>query len=81
MKKFLLILAIPVVAALLGVAALTLWINPNQFKPLIIEQAKQKAGLDLVILGDIQWQFLPKLGFEIGQTAVKNPTGFEQENL
>lgn len=57
MKKLALIIAIPVVAILAVVLALVLLVNPNQFKPLIVEQAKQQTGLDLVIDGDISWKF------------------------
>ncbi|EGU38859.1 AsmA protein [Vibrio ichthyoenteri ATCC 700023] len=81
MKKLALIIAIPVVAILAVVLALVLLVNPNQFKPLIVEQAKQQTGLDLVIEGDISWQFFPSVGFTLGQTELKNPQGFTQPNL
>lgn len=81
MKKLALLFAIPVVAILAVVLALVLLVNPNQFKPLIIEQAKQQTGLDLVIDGDISWQFFPSVGFTLGKTALKNPQGFTQPNL
>lgn len=81
MKKFLIILAIPIAILFVSVAALTFWINPNQFKPLLIEKAKQHTGLDVVIQGDINWQFFPKPGIEIGETQIVNPQGFEQKNL
>ncbi|WP_406732857.1 AsmA family protein [Vibrio scophthalmi] len=81
MKKLALIIAIPVVAILAVVLALVLLVNPNQFKPLIVEQAKQQTGLDLVIDGDISWKFFPSVGFTLGQTALKNPQGFTQPNL
>ncbi|QIL86181.1 AsmA family protein [Vibrio sp. HDW18] len=79
-KLFLFVLGVVVllVAALL---ALVLLINPNQFKPLIVEQAKQQTGLDLVMEGDIGWQFYPSIGFELGNTELKNPAGFQAPNL
>ena len=55
--------------------------NPNQFKPLIVEQAQKHTGLELVIEGDISWQFFPSIGFELGQTELRNPEGFTQPNL
>ncbi len=67
MKKLALVLAIPIVAIIAVVLALVLLVNPNQFKPLIVEQAKQQTGLDLVIEGDIDWQFFPSVGFTLGK--------------
>jgi len=81
MKKLLLIIAIPVVVIVGALIALVTLVNPNQFKPLIVEQAKTHTGLDLVIDGDISWQFFPSIGFELGQTQLRNPQGFEQMNM
>ncbi|MFA0414946.1 AsmA family protein [Vibrio renipiscarius] len=81
MKKIALLLAIPVVTILALVIGLVLLVNPNQFKPLIVEQAKQQTGLDLVIDGDISWQFFPSIGLTLGLTALENPPGFTQPNL
>ncbi|MEL7292024.1 MAG: AsmA family protein [Pseudomonadota bacterium] len=81
MKKLFLIIAIPVVAILGALIALVTLVNPNQFKPLIVEQAKTHTGLELVIDGDISWQFFPSIGFELGQTALRNPQGFDAANL
>jgi len=81
MKKLFLFIAIPVVAILGAIIALVVLVNPNQFKPLIVEQAKTHTGLDLVIEGDISWQFFPSIGFELGQTELRNPQGFEQLNM
>ncbi|WP_093277923.1 AsmA family protein [Vibrio xiamenensis] len=81
MKKLFLFLAGLVVAVIIAITALVLLVNPNQFKPLIVKQAKQQTGLDLVIDGDISWQFFPSLGFELGKTELKNPQGFSEPNL
>lgn len=81
MKKLLLFLAVLVLIVILGLVALLVLVNPNQFKPLFIEQTKKKTGLELVIDGDISWQFFPSLGFELGKTELKNPEGFSQANL
>lgn len=81
MKKLLLFLVALVLIVILGLVALLVLVNPNQFKPLFIEQTKKKTGLELVIDGDISWQFFPSLGFELGKTELKNPAGFSQVNL
>ncbi|HHX8536575.1 TPA: AsmA family protein [Vibrio alginolyticus] len=81
MKKLLLILAIPIVVILVAILALTIFVNPNQFNPLIVEQAQKQTGLELVIEGDISWQFFPSIGFELGHTELRNPQGFSKPNL
>ena len=81
MKKLLIAIAVVVVVLLGGVVALVTLVNPNQFKPLIVEQAKKHTGLDLVIEGDISWQFFPSIGFELGKTELRNPAGFDKQNL
>lgn len=81
MKKLFLIIAIPVIAILGALLALVLLVNPNQFKPMIVEQAKAQTGLELVIDGDISWQFFPSIGFELGQTELRNPQGFSKLNM
>ncbi len=81
MKKLFLFLGVPLLAIIAAFLALILLINPNQFKPLIVEQAKTHTGLDLVIEGDISWQFFPAIGFELGRTELRNPNGFESPNL
>lgn len=81
MKKILIIISIPIAAILIAILALVLFVNPNQFKPLIIEQAKAQTGFDLVIDGDISWSFFPHIGFSIGKTQVLNPNGFKQDQV
>ncbi len=61
MKKLFLIIGIPVLAVVIAIAALLLFVDPNQFKPLIVEQTKKQTGLDLVIEGDIGWRFFHRL--------------------
>lgn len=81
MKKLLIFIAVPVFIVVAAILALVLLVNPNQFKPLIVEQAQKFTGLELVIEGDISWQFFPSIGFELGQTELRNPEGFTQPNL
>ncbi|PAU39345.1 AsmA family protein [Vibrio coralliilyticus] len=81
MKKLFLFIAIPLVIIIGALLALVLLVNPNQFKPLIVEQAQKQTGLELVIEGDISWQFFPSIGFELGKTELRNPQGFSQPNM
>jgi len=81
MKKLLLLIVAVIVVIVGAATALVLFVNPNQFKPLIVEQVKKQTGLDLVIEGDIGWQFFPSIGFDIGKTELKNPQGFTSPNM
>ncbi|MYM58004.1 AsmA family protein [Vibrio sp. OCN044] len=81
MKKLFLFIAIPIIVLLGAIVALVLFVNPNQFKPLIVEQTQKHTGLELVIEGDISWKFFPSLGFELGKTELRNPQGFSKPNL
>ncbi|MGL6313232.1 AsmA family protein [Vibrio sp. WXL103] len=81
MKKLLIILGVLVVIVTSAIIALVTLVNPNQFKPLIVEQVEQHTGMSLVIDGDISWQFFPSVGLAIGRTELRNPEGFSQANL
>lgn len=81
MKKLLLTIAILIIIIAGAITALVTLVNPNQFKPLLVEQVKKQTGLDLVIQGDIHWQFFPSIGFELGKTELKNPQGFANPDM
>jgi AsmA protein len=81
MKKLLIFIGIVFVLLAGAVTALVTIVDPNQLKPLLVEQTKQATGLDLVIDGDIQWQFFPTIGFQVRNVTLKNPAGFRREDL
>lgn len=81
MKKLFLFVTALFVTVLLAIAALLLMIDPNQFKPLLVEQTQKQTGLALNIEGDISWQLFPAVGLSLGHTELKNPQGFSAENL
>lgn len=68
-------------ALLVGGAALVTLIDPNDFKPLLIEQVKKNTGRDLVVSGPIAWTFWPSLGLSLEQVALRNPSGFAEPDL
>ncbi|QCP01797.1 AsmA family protein [Salinivibrio kushneri] len=80
-KKIALTLVVLVVVVIGGIAAVLTTINPNQFKPLLVEQVKKQTGYDMVIGGDIAWQFWPSLGFSVEDVAIKNRPGFDEPDL
>lgn len=65
-------------AAVAGVAFLfalllvtvSLAINPNDYKPQIIQLVKDKKQRTLTLAGDIKLAFFPKLGFDLGRASI-----------
>ncbi|WNJ95732.1 AsmA family protein [Vibrio ruber] len=81
MKKLFLVIVIICAVIAAGIVTLVTVVDPNQFKPLIVEQTKKATGMDVVIGGDISWQFFPAIGFQIDDVSLRNPSGFQRQNL
>lgn len=81
MKKLLYVLA--GLAGLFFIAAVvvTRLVDTERVKTLLIAEVKQATGAELVIEGELSWQFFPRLGFELGQTELRNPAGFSELNF
>ncbi len=78
--KYLLFAVLGLVVVLAGlVIAVPMMINPNDYKSQIQQLVAEKLQRQLDIRGDIRVAFsLPlSLSFELGQTALSNPSGFE----
>ncbi len=43
MKKLLLFIAVPITLIVVALLALIIFVNPNQFKPMIVEQVQKNA--------------------------------------
>lgn len=48
-----------------GVAALVLFVDPNDYRDDISDLAQQQAGIQLTLKGDLSWSFYPVLGFKV----------------
>ncbi len=81
MKKIIYILLGLALAAVVAIAALVSLIDPNQFKPQLVEQVRKSTGRELVIQGDIGWRFWPSLGLSLEKVALRNPAGFAEPDL
>lgn len=81
MKKLIYILLGLALAALVSIVALVSLIDPNQFKPQLVDQVRKSTGRELVIQGDIGWRFWPSLGLSLEQVALRNPAGFAEPDL
>ena len=78
LKIFAGLLILLIVLLVVAYFALTRWINPNDFKPQIIEAVQQATGRTAVLNGNIGWSFYPNLGIQIEDAALGNPPGFNQ---
>jgi len=54
---------------LLGLVALFIFIDPNDYRPQI-QRAAAEAGVRLELAGDIGWRFYPYLGFDLNQVRL-----------
>lgn len=81
MKKIIYILLGLALAAVVAITALVSLIDPNQFKPQLVDQVRKSTGRELVIQGDIGWRFWPSLGLSLEKVALRNPAGFAEPDL
>jgi AsmA protein len=66
--------AIVVLFALLLVG-IALTVNPNKYKPQIIELVKEKKQRTLTLEGDIKLALFPKLGIDLGKGSISEHNG------
>ena len=81
MKKILSIIVGFLVLILVATAGVIFMINPNDFKPLLTEEVKKATGQDLIIEGDIRWEFWPNIGLSVEKLRFKNAEGFAEPDL
>jgi len=81
MKTFIKLLIGLISTLLILVVALTLLINPNDYKSEIQAQVKKSINRNVLINGDISWTFYPQLGFKSGEVVLENPKGFNRTHL
>ncbi|HLF67330.1 MAG TPA: AsmA family protein, partial [Gammaproteobacteria bacterium] len=67
------VLIISVVAIVLTV---TVFVRPDQFKPLIITQMKNITGFEMEIPGKLSWSLIPHMGIQADQVIVRGPGVF-----
>ncbi len=77
------ILAIAVggLIALVVVGLLAVWllVNPNNYKGLIANKVKESTGRDLLLKGDIHLSVFPWIALQLGPASLGNPPGFDAE--
>lgn len=70
------ILAGLVVLLVVLLLSVTLFVNPNDFKPRIIAAAKSSTGRDLSLPGDLKLSVFPWIALELGPAKLGSPPGF-----
>lgn len=60
----------------LGVVAITLFFDPNDFREDIARAVEKSTGRELVIEGDVSVSFFPWLAVEVGKSKLGNAPGF-----
>ena len=70
------ILAGLIAVFVLLIVGLTVFIDPNDYKPQIIALVEKQTGREFELNGDVSWMFFPSIGFEIGQARLSQPDGF-----
>lgn len=81
MKRFLKIVLAIILLLIAGVVALVIFVDPNDYKAEIEQQAEKSLNRKLAINGDLGWIIFPKLAIATGQIELKNAPGFSKDNL
>ena len=70
------ILAVILSVMVLAVVAVTVLVDPNDYRDDISKIVKEKTGRTLAIKGDLSLKFFPWIGLSIGDTTLSNAKGF-----
>jgi len=60
----------------LGLLAVYLFVDPNDFKPRIVMAVKEATGRELALPGKIKLAVFPAIALELGPASLGNPPGF-----
>lgn len=67
------LLLILIVLSVLVAAGLMWFVNPNQFKPILIKEVKTRTHYQLVLDGDLDWSFYPRPGIKVHRLKLIAP--------
>ena len=65
----------------LAIIAVTVWLDPNDYKDNISQLVKEQTGQTLAINGEIHWSFFPSLGIKVENVTLSNPPGFGSQPM
>lgn len=77
MRRLLTALAILVVVLVVGISALVLLVNPNDFRAYMVKKVEEKSGYQLALAGDLRWHVWPQLSILAGQMSLTAPGAAE----
>lgn len=77
LKIVLLVVGLVLSLVILGLVAVTMLVDPNEFKPQIAQAVKEQTGRDLSFAGDLSFSIFPWLAIETGGIRLGNAPGFE----
>mgnify|MGYP000108267389 CR=1 FL=1 len=60
----------------LGIAALVVFVDPNNFRGAISDALETQTGRSVAIDGSLSWQFFPRLGIEVGAVSIGSGADF-----
>lgn len=69
------------ILGLIGLVAIVLFVDPNQYKDKISHLVVDKTGRPLTIAGDLSWTLTPWLALNIQDMTLGNPKGFKGDFL
>lgn len=61
-----------------AITYLTVFLDPNDFKPQIISAVEKQTGREFNIDKPLSWSFFPSVGIKAGGIGLSNPKGFSQ---
>ena len=64
-----------------GLAAVVMLVNPNDFKPQIIELVEKQTGRQLSIEKPLELTVFPNIGISTGDVRLSNAKGFAETNF
>lgn len=79
LKWILIVVAVVVVLLVAAVVAVTVLVDPNDYKDEISHAVEERTGRKLTIAGDIDLTFFPWLGLKLGATQLSDAPGFGDE--
>lgn len=79
LKIILSIIAAVVLLMVIAVCTLSLFIDPNNYKPEITAAVKDRTGRDLILEGDLKLSIFPWPGLSTGGMALGNAAGFQDQ--
>lgn len=73
MKRLITTLAILLVVIVVGMTALVMLVNPNDFRQYMAQQVAKRSGYQLSISGDLRWHVWPRLSILSEQVSLTAP--------